>query len=104
MKVFKLVQELKLKDKASGEERVIAKDTEVVVYPQNHCLVGVTDIRFRIPWTTAHQYFNEVIEINDEVMGNAILDECVTVLGDPIEPDGKDHEGFPSVLIATGIC
>ena len=103
MRVMKLTKELVLQSKTDTGSRVIPSGTDVTVFPENHKIVGITDVKFKLPWKIAHKYFDEVIEITDEVICNAISDDCVTVLGDSIEPDGKDSEGYPSVLIAIGI-
>ena len=38
-----------------------------------------------------------------EALGLMVIDRCETLRGDVIEPDGWDHEGCPSWLLAVGL-
>ena len=38
-----------------------------------------------------------------EELTRMVVDRCETLRGDHIEPDGCDHEGCPSWLLAVGV-
>ena len=39
----------------------------------------------------------------DDLQSAVFGDDCMSLLGDWVEPDGWDSEGFPSILLACGL-
>jgi hypothetical protein len=50
------------------------------------------------------RYFEGFIEVSIETLEDAVFDNCLSMTGEDIEPDGWDSQGFPSVLLAAGLC
>jgi hypothetical protein len=49
--------------------------------------------------------FNDFHAITESELETACLDGfCPSITGEDVEPDGHDSHGFPSWLIAIGIC
>jgi len=58
----------------------------------------------RIHSKNLYMWFDEFIEITEDLLQQATFDGiCPSLLGDDVEPDGWDSEGFPSALMAYGI-
>jgi len=45
---------------------------------------------------------NEFVRITEDVLRDSVFDSIVpSMIDNPVEPDGWDSEGFPSVLLAS---
>jgi hypothetical protein len=52
-----------------------------------------------------YKYFEEFIKPDMEAVEAAMYDGyCPSLLGEEVEPDGYDSEGFPSILLAAGLA
>ena len=69
------------------------------------CYPASGDSEFRIPYSKLPKYFNDFPPITEQEIEDAIMDFCCpSISGESVEPDGHDSHGFPSWLLALGLC
>ena len=97
---MRMIANAKLRD---GRE-FPAGEYEVEITNEGIVVIDATGDSFRIGWTRAHKYFNEVMEPPtfeelEEFVSDGVSD---SVFGERVEPDGYDERGGPSWLMAMG--
>jgi hypothetical protein len=112
--VTKLNRDVKVQNKKTGEELIWKQGDSITIHialKDGKRIPTVANIYhhdsgkdIHVPSRNLHKYADEFIQVTDEVVQDAIFDTCQSLTGETIEPDGYDPDGFPSVLLATGIC
>ena len=100
----KLIKELKTK---SGQVFPPGFTFYVRVNEDRPTVANLTieDFTIKLPSKKLYAYFEEFDEITMEMLEEAMYDgRCLSLTGDTVEPDGWDDQGFPSMLMAVGIC
>lgn len=106
IRTFILSKEIK---SAKNHEAILHKDEEVTIsWPDKEraeiCLVSNGKNTVNLKTENLPKYFDEIEMPSDEELEDMIHDSiCLSVFGNDIEPDGWDHEGSPSWLMAMGI-
>jgi hypothetical protein len=60
---------------------------------------------FKIPYSRLPKLFTDFHSVTEEELEEAVMDcYCPSITGEDVEPDGHDSHGFPSWLIALGMC
>ena len=103
----RLSRTLKLKDGT-----VYSVGTEFNIMPlstnpdRGICLIDQKGREISLKATSAGIYFeHDFVQINQDAIDEAIMDGgCPSLIGDTVEPDGHDEHGFPSILLACGLC
>ena len=63
-----------------------------------------TDVR-RVRSISLFKWFDEFETYTMEDLEEAVCDSiCPSLTGQSVEPDGWDADGFPSILLASGMC
>lgn len=96
---------IKFKDGTSWKE-----GTEVIIEvprdnPSMALLTRTSDMQVRkIHSLNLSSYFEEFEPFGMSDVEEAMMDSvCPSLTGDSVEPDGWDSEGFPSILLASGL-
>jgi hypothetical protein len=93
--------------KKSGEVIPAGTSLHVYVERENPMVAWAENASFkvRLPSASLQKYFDEFDEFGMDELEEAMFDGiCPSLTGESIEPDGWDSEGFPSILIASGLC
>ena len=97
-------REIKLK---SGRSILAGEMVSVLVKSDTQASIETKEgWRFSVHMHKLYQYFEEFCQPTMADIENALCDHlCYSVLGyGPIDPDGHDQLGFPSILLACGYC
>ena len=101
---YKLIKELKTK---SGQVFPPGFSFNITVLEKNPtiAILEKDDFKLSIKSHRLHVYFEGFDYINMDIIESAMMDrECLSLTGDSVEPDGWDEKGFPSMLMACGLC
>ena len=69
------------------------------------CFPRPTGAAFKIQYTRLPKLFEDFHPVTEAELREAVFDcYCPSITGQDVEPDGHDEHGFPSWLLALGIC
>ena len=69
------------------------------------CFPQIGGAAFKIQYTRLPKLFEDFHPITESELEEAVFDcYCPSITGQDVEPDGHDEHGFPSWLLALGIC